>query len=235
MSRYIMRLDDACEKWNKANWIRMEKLLDYYGIQPLVGIIPHCEDEMMNKYQVDEEFWSIVDKWIKKKWIIAMHGYDHVYLTQCGGINPVNKRSEFAGVPFHIQREKILKGIKIFEKHRLKPKVFFAPSHTFDNNTVLALKESSDIRIISDTIANKPYSDDGFTFVPQQSGKVRRIPLHTVTFCYHPNVMNETAFEELEMFLKKYSSKFIQFPLIAVQRKKNYLDVILEKIYFIRK
>ena len=43
-----MRLDDACEKWNKSNWIRMEILLDHYGIKPLVGIIPHCEDEMMH-------------------------------------------------------------------------------------------------------------------------------------------------------------------------------------------
>lgn len=236
MSKYILRLDDACEKMDIEKWDRMEQLLDKYGVKPLVGVIPHCEDPMMDDYPVDSNFWNKVNKWISKEWSIAMHGYNHVYSTECGGINPINKRSEFAGEPLEVQKEKIRKGISIMREHGINPKIFFAPSHTFDRNTLLALKAESDINIISDTIANDVYYQDDFQFVPQQSGKVRKLPFKVVTFCYHPNMMRENDFVYLEQFLEKNAVSFTKFELIVNEkRKKSILDKILEKIYFLRK
>ena len=232
MRKYIIRLDDACEKMDVEKWGQMEELLDKYNIKPLVGLIPHCEDKAMDKYPVDNSFWEKVQKWIEKGWIIALHGYNHVYSTQCGGLNPVNKRSEFAGEPFDVQKNKIKAGIMIFREHGIDPQVFFAPSHTFDENTIIALKEESNIRIISDTIATKPYSKYNMTFVPQQSGRVRKLLFNTVTFCYHPNIMNEKDFLELEDFLK--SNKFCTFPLDVTSRKKSLIDGILERIYLFK-
>lgn len=46
MAKYILRLDDACEKRDIEKWDLMEQLLDQYNIKPLVGIIPHCEDPL---------------------------------------------------------------------------------------------------------------------------------------------------------------------------------------------
>ncbi len=236
MSKYILRLDDACEKMDIEKWDRMEQLLDKYGVKPLVGIIPYCEDPMMDDYPVDSKFWSKVNNWISKDWSIAMHGYNHVYSTECGGINPINKRSEFAGEPLEVQKEKIFKGIGIMREHGINPKTFFAPSHTFDRNTLLALKAESDINIISDTIANDVYYQDDFQFVPQQSGRVRKLPFKVVTFCYHPNMMKENDFVYLEQFLEKNAVLFTKFELIVnKKRKKSILDKILEKIYFLRK
>lgn len=236
MSKYILRLDDACEKMDIEKWDRMEQLLDKYGVKPLVGVIPHCEDPMMDNYPIDSNFWSKINNWISKDWSIAMHGYNHVYSTECGGINPINKRSEFAGVPLEVQKEKIRKGISIMREHGINPKTFFAPSHTFDRNTLLALKAESDINIISDTIANDVYYQDDFQFVPQQSGRVRKLPFKVVTFCYHPNMMKENNFVYLEQFLEKNAVLFTKFELIVnKKRKKSILDKILEKIYFLRK
>ena len=235
MSKYIMRLDDACEKRDIEKWNRMEVLLDEYGIKPLVGIIPHCEDKAMSGYVEDTAFWERVSEWTAKGWIIAMHGYNHVYASECGGINPVNNRSEFAGEPYEVQKEKITKGVQIMQEHGLEPKVFFAPSHTFDENTLKALKEASDIRIISDTPANKPYSRYGMTFVPQQSGSVRELPFDMVTFCYHPNMMSEKEFENLKAFLEKHQKEFIAFPEEIVARKRSLVDIILNKLYFARR
>lgn len=235
MSKYIMRLDDACEKRDIEKWDRMEELLDKYHVKPLVGIIPDCEDEAMSNYEEDPKFWDRVETWIAKGWTMAMHGYNHVYATQCGGINPVNNRSEFAGEPFNVQKEKIVQGVRILRSHHLDPKIFFAPSHTFDENTLKALKEESNIRIISDTPANKPYSRYGMTFVPQQSGSARELPFHTVTFCYHPNVMFDKEFESLELFLKKHQSDFISFPEKSVTRKRSLIDIIVNKLYFARR
>lgn len=232
MAQYIMRLDDAAPHadWNK--WMRMEELLDKYQIRPLAGVIPDCRDPVINQLEERADFWQKVSGWEKKGWTIAMHGYDHVYITSDGGMHPVNQKSEFAGVPFAVQRQKIREGITVFKKHGIHPKVFFAPSHTMDLNTVKALKQVSEICFISDTIANAPYRKWGMTFVPQQTGRARELPLKVVTFCYHPNVMEEDDFIYLENFFKKWKNRFISFPLEPVHRRKTVYDWMLGKIYY---
>ena len=235
MGNYIIRLDDAADRMDCKKWDRMEALLDKYDIKPLVGVIPNCKDEMMNIYDRDPIFWNRVHRWGAKGWTIALHGYEHVYCTTDGGINPVNKRSEFAGLSLEQQKYKIKKGLEIFRRNEVEPKVFFAPSHTFDLNTIEALKQESNIRIISDTIANKPYSQYDMTFVPQQSGKVRKLPFKVVTFCYHPNMMEEQEFIYLESFLKKYNKLFTSFPIFKQTKRKSLLDLALNKLYFSRR
>ena len=101
---------------------------------------------------------------------------------------------------------------------------------------MLALKAESDINIISDTIANDVYYQDDFQFVPQQSGRVRKLPFKVVTFCYHPNMMQENDFVYLEQFLEKNVALFTRFELVVKgKRKKSISDKILKKIYFLRK
>ena len=85
MSKYIMRLDDACERMNCENWTKMEFLLDMYGVKPLVGVIPHCEDTEINKYKENIQFWDTIQSWGEKGWSIAVHGFNHVYSTRNGG------------------------------------------------------------------------------------------------------------------------------------------------------
>ena len=233
MPKYILRLDDACPRRDVAKWNRMEALLDKYGVKPIVGIIPDCKDPDMASFTEDADFWTNrIQCWQSKGWQLALHGYNHVFKTECGGINPVNKRSEFAGVSFEEQKKMIADGVRILRNYEINPKVFFAPAHTFDENTIKALIEESDIRIISDTPANKPYSKYGMTFVPQQSGRVRKLPFNTVTFCYHPNTMSDSAFILLEMFLQK--NKFEEFPIEQVSRKMSLIDKFLMRIYYAR-
>ena len=235
MSKYIIRLDDAADRMDCQKWSQMERLLDKYDIKPLVGVIPNCKDKMMDIYDVDPDFWNKVHQWEDKGWTIALHGYEHVYCTDDGGINPVNKRSEFAGLSLENQKHKIKNGVEIFRNHGLEPKVFFAPSHTFDLNTLEALKQESNISIISDTIANKPYSQYGLTFLPQQSGRVRKLPFNVVTFCYHPNMMEEKEFIYLERFFEKYKELFSNFPIYKETKRKTLFDLILNKLYFAKR
>lgn len=233
MTRYIMRLDDACPRRDIAKWNRMESLLDKYGVKPLVGVIPDCKDPDMDSFIEDADFWTKrVLSWQDKGWQLALHGYNHVFKTNCSGINPVNKRSEFAGVPYEEQKQMIADGVAILRSHGINPKVFFAPAHTFDENTIKALQKVSDIRIISDTPANKPYLKFGMTFVPQQSGRARNLPFNTVTFCYHPNTMNETSFGHLEKFLQQ--NRFEKFPIEETARKLSLVDKFLMRMYYAR-
>ncbi len=231
---YYIRLDDACEKRDIAKWERMEALLDRYGIAPLVGIIPRCEDEAMAAYPADPAFWDTVARWANKGWVLGLHGYDHVYITREGGLNPAQKRSEFAGVPLGEQERKITEGVRIFRAHGYEPAVFFAPSHTFDSNTLAALRTCSEIRIISDTIASSPYALDGFTFIPQQAGCLRKLPFRTVTACYHPNMMQDADFERLEAFLKANPGQVRSFEAKPSRRKRSLYDRLVRRAYLIR-
>ncbi len=233
MKKLILRLDDACPKRDVEKWNKIESLLDKYSVKPLVGIIPDCKDPEFEKYPEDTEFWSKrVVAWKEKGWTFAMHGYEHVFNTKEAGINPVNKYSEFAGLSLEIQQEKIRGGIKILRSHNIEPKVFFAPAHSFDENTVEALIQETEIKIISDVPANKPFIRYGMTFVPQQSGRVRKLPFAVQTFCYHPNNMTDYDFEELEDFLKGHT--FSEFPMEETKRRLSLYDLLLMKIYYWR-
>lgn len=236
---YLMRLDDASEHWNRENWHRMHDLLIKYDVKPIVAIIPHNEDESLLRYPVDATYIDTIQKWVTEGWTPALHGYNHVYISQSGGINPVNSRSEFAGVSLDAQREKIRNGIGAIREtfgEKISPEIFVAPSHTFDENTLEALRLESDIRIISDTIANDVYYLNGFYFIPQQSGRVRRLWMKLVTFCYHPNNMTELGFKELEIFLEKHASEFVAFHQLRLNRRpKNILDRTLSHFYFLKR
>ena len=232
---YLIRLDDAAEHWNKEKWRRMHDLLQNYGVCPIVAIIPDVKDEKLLKYDKDLEFFETIQKWISEGWTPALHGFQHILHPAKGGLNPVNNRSEFVGLSFEEQSDIIRSGLSILKENSMSPKVFVAPAHTFDKNTLLALKSESDIRIISDTIAHNVYWDGEFYYIPQQSGKVRRLNSEVVTFCYHPNLVTDEQFKHLESFLRLYANEFVHFEDVPLlKRKKTIKDKVFSFLYFTR-
>ena len=236
-NKYLIRLDDACPTMDKAKWQRMFDVLDRYGVRPMVGIIPHNEDPMQEIDSPDLEFWEKAKSWQQKGYAIALHGYNHCYISNKGleGMNPLWARSEFAGVPLEIQRQKIRDGFKILSEQGVSPNYFFAPSHTFDKNTLKALKECTDIRIISDTIATKPYQKDDFIFLPQLGGHCTEMKISGVwTFCLHPSAMTDDNFNATESFLKDHKSEFVGFKELDLSnlKSKNCLGKLLSWAYF---
>ena len=228
--KYLFRLDDACETMDWRKWLKMEALLDKYNIQPLVAVIPNNEDVMQKIDEPKDEFWQWVKNLKQKGWEIGLHGNNHVYQTNEGGINPIHKRSEFAGVPLAEQKDKIKKGVEKLKSKGFNPRIFVAPSHTFDLNTLKALKTESSIKIISDTIALLPYKKYDFIFTPQQVGSARNILLPGLfTFCYHPNTMDDNAFSNLEQFLIKNDSNFSSFKALDLNQVKS--KSIMSKLF----
>lgn len=239
-NKYLIRLDDACPTMDAAKWQRMEDILERYVVQPMVGIIPNNEDPDTTPDPKDEKFWDKVHKWEAKGWAIALHGYNHVCITEDGlkGLNPLWARSEFAGVSLEKQKEKIREGVKIFRSHGIDPEYFFAPSHTYDNNTLRALKEESNIRIISDTIATKPYKEGDFIFLPQLGGHCTEMKLNGIwTFCLHPSAMTDENFVTTEKFLKAHKDEFISFYDLNLNniRNKDFMSRLLSWVYFTRR
>lgn len=233
---YLLRLDDASERWNRTNWLRMHQLCQKHGIKPIVAIIPLNQFEKCLVYSKDPAYHATMKAWLQEGWTPALHGYHHVLHASRGGLNPVNNRSEFVGLPLVKQRELIRNGIFALKEIGINPSVFVAPAHTFDENTLKALKAESNIDIISDTIATDIYYQDEFYYIPQQSGNVRELKFPTVTFCYHPNTMTDSSFEKLDTFLNQHQNEFTSFDkLVFRKRSLNLNDRLLRAMYFMKR
>lgn len=236
--KLLVRLDDACPFMDKKKWSQIESILDDYSLRPMVGIIPHCEDSNLIKDEYDPHFWDRAYIWQNKGWGIALHGYNHTYISNNSGINPFWNRSEFAGVGLDFQKQKIRDGYSILKHHKLKPKYFFAPSHTFDNNTIKALIEESDIRIISDTIGLKPYKYKGIYVIPQQIGHFCNLKIPGYwTICFHPNNMNDKQIEEFRLFIETNRNNFISFDQIDLHKTshKDIISHLFSFLYFLKR
>jgi predicted deacetylase len=180
---------------DRIKWDRIEQILDKYNVKPIVAVIPNNEDSKQQIDEHDDSFWEKVKTWQAKGWKIALHGYNHMHISKHGGLVPLNRKSEFAGLPYEVQEEKIKKGIEIFRQHGMDPRIWVAPSpsHTFDKNTLKALKEHTHINIISDGIAINPYKRFGFTWIPVQIPFFKYYCFGLWTVCLHPSTMRENT------------------------------------------
>jgi hypothetical protein len=233
-AKYIIRLDDACPTMNKVNWDRMEELLDRYNVKPIVAVIPDNQDKKLMIDNSDDKFWDKVNNWQNnKKWEIALHGYEHKYATEAKSIVPINNYSEFAGVPLEVQEQKIRDGIAIFKQHNVSTRLWVAPAHSFDENTIKALKSESDITIISDGIAFSPYGEYDMDWIPQQFWKFREMFFGTWTGCFHPDDMKDKDFVRLENFLEGNASKFVSVDSLTLNRReKSIIEKVFENFYW---
>ena len=207
--KYLIRLDDASHFSNIEKWRKVVNILNLYNVKPMVAVIPNNMDNNIKYSFFNENFWSMVKKWQIKGWTIAMHGYNHVY-HKCNRLNlifPFYNRSEFAGLSLEVQLDKLKKSSKIFTQNDIKPEVWIAPSHSFDQITLKALNKATDINIISDGISYSNYYYKGFHFIPQQLWNFKNKFFGLWTICLHPDTMNDNEINELELFLKDKTSK----------------------------
>lgn len=233
--RYLIRLDDACPTIHWERWERVAALLDTHDIKPIVAVIPDNRDDTLHVDPPRKNFWEVVSGWHRKGWTLGLHGYQHRYVTQDGGLVPISKKSEFAGLALQIQEEKIRKGWRIFQSHRLKPSIWIAPGHSFDKNTLVALKRETDIDVISDGIALNCFAHDGFHWIPQQLWRFRKMPFGTYTICLHPNKMSERAFQQFEQDVSRHRRLFIGLSEVQFSaRAKNSFEKILTKAFMLR-
>ncbi len=234
--RYILRLDDACPTTNWKQWDMFETMCDSAGIKPLVSVIPNNQDPKLMIDPPLSTFWDKVRGWQDKGWMIALHGYDHVYVTQSGGLLPINLKSEFAGLEYDIQKQKIEQGLAIFKEQGINTCVFVAPSHSFDEVTCKVLHNHSQINIISDGMSYYPYRKYNMLWLPQQSWRLEKKWYGIWTFCYHPNTLPDDQFGYVNDFCHQYANLFVDnLEDIYNQyqhRQPSWLDQRFEKQFF---
>ena len=196
MKRILLRIDDICPTMNFHQFQIAVELMDKYNVKPLLGIIPDCQDPDLLIEPVHTDFWDFVKGLQEKGYTIAMHGYIHRFDNHARGIVVQRWDSEFAGHPYEIQLEKIRKGKDILESHGIHTDIFFAPAHSYDENTLKALAACG-FKYMSDGLSIKPYRWHGITCFPVRSGGMPRLSFgttHTAVFHVHEWVRKDKEF-----------------------------------------
>ena len=92
-----------------------------------------------------------------------MHGFTHVYDKETNKKDFFNYggRSEFFGHSYDEQFKRIKKSLEIFKKENIEIRSFFAPNHTYDQNTFF---NPHDVCIDNDENIYVPQWNSGKTY-----------------------------------------------------------------------
>lgn len=224
-TKILVRIDDVSDRMNEERF--MEYIAFFYslGIKPMLGVIPQCEDEEMNYGKV-ERFWEKMRNFKADGYIIAMHGCKHVYTTSKRGLVSLRPLSEFSGIPLQKQIAMIRESHQIMQQHGMETKWFMAPGHSYDMNTILALRENG-FSYITDGKARRVYMMDGITFVPATSTWKYHWYGGVLTICLHPNTDSERSFAQMKAFISANIDKVTTFEKVI---EDNAFDYRLSRI-----
>lgn len=227
----LIRFDDICPTMDWNQWNRAVKVLERYHVKPLIGVIPDCQDPELQINEPYSDFWQYIKKLQCKGYTVAMHGYLHKYDSAKHGIVNVTPHSEFAGHTYEEQYQKIKRGKAYLECHGIFTDVFFAPAHSYDENTLKALAANG-FKYVSDGASSKPFVREGVLCIPCRSGgcpKIEKKGYYTAVFHAHEWVRPEKAdgYIQLEKLCEEYSKDIVSFEEYCKRPEGN---AILQKL-----
>lgn len=206
----ILRFDDVSPwmAWDK--FLPLKEKLSALGIRCVLGVVPDCRDPDLRAGQHRADFFSLVRGWAAHGDAIAQHGTHHVYDSQDAGLLGIQKRSEFAGHSYDKQYERLAKGRAILVAQGVWQPYFMAPSHSFDRETLRALRALGFVAV-TDGFGFHPYEVDGIVLVPQLTGRPLPIRLGVQTVCIHVNSLPEQAISRLLAYVERHAARFCDF------------------------
>lgn len=207
-----IRMDDITPDMDWAKFLRFKELCDLYQVKPLIGVVPDNRDELLQIDAARENFWEYILELQREGWVIAQHGSEHIYKTKKMGCFPLNRLSEFAGLSYDEQLVSLKKGQDILKAHGIYTDVFMAPAHSYDGNTLKALKTLGFQRI-TDGFGKLPYKRKSMTFYPisyRQSSSLKKESGYT-TFVVHANTMDDADFARYERLFAGQKENIISY------------------------
>ncbi len=210
--KIAVRLDDISPDMDWEKFYAFKEMLDAYHICPLIGIVPENRDEHLHKNDAVKHFWATVKELKEQGWVLAMHGYHHVYSTGKGGLFPLNHFSEFAGIPYEKQFEMLKKGKKILNENGVETTFFMAPAHSYDKNTIKALLKLG-FTEMTDGFGSKPYKWRGMCFYPISfllSRSFKKKSGYT-TMVVHANEISKKGMEHYRKLFEEHQEQFISY------------------------
>ena len=228
-ARYLLRFDGLCPTMSRAHWARFQTLIDEFCIRPILSVIPDNRDYRLNVESPDPDFWSRMRSMEAAGSVIALHGYRHICDSDSRGLIPLHRRTEFAGISESTQREWIQRGLQILRNQGLNPRLWVAPRHGFDRNTLRALQKEG-ISYLSDGFARVPFTREGITWIPQQLWKPVNKNRGVWTICIHSNIAGNWLVDRLRVFLSDHASQFTSFDRLVEEYQPAPLPPT-ERIY----
>ena len=231
--KIVVRLDDICETMDLEKFQKMESLLDEYGIKPLIGVVPINKDVKLQVAPPNADFKELIARCMDKGWAVAMHGTYHLYDSKSFGLVTKRPRSEFAGKTVDLQRELLRIGKEQMMSYGIYTDIFFAPGHSYDSNTVNALR-SEGFRYISDGRSFRHYRFKGVDFIPVRVFSDATIPHRGITtLCFHTNNMNNHSYETVREYFNMYKQLITSFEDAKNTKPDLLIKAILEEKYVV--
>lgn len=210
MSKFVIRFDDISPEMNWDNFNKLRDVILDLAIKPIIGVIPQCKDEKLRISPAKNDFWDEIRHLKKSGWTVAQHGYTHQYTTLDSGLLKINQRSEFSGLSYESQLEKINKGKKILVAEKVWQPVFMAPAHSFDKNTLSAL-DKLDFLYITDGYGIYSYDMGNLKVLPSLFSSPKHLGLGVYTICLHTNSMSDAQINMFIKFIKDNKKNIISF------------------------
>ncbi len=213
-AQYLLRLDDLCPTHSAARWEQFRKVIEEFGIRPILAVIPDNRDPQLNGSPYDPRFWDQMREMESAGAAIAVHGYQHRCHALGESLLGLDRRSEFDGVDPDTQRAWIRAGFEILRDKGLHPRLWVAPRHGFDRNTLRAL-QAERVEYISDGFARVPHRRHGVMWIPQQLWSPVAKSKGLWTICIHPHTAKDLDAKRLRWFLKSYWPQFTSFDRVV--------------------
>ena len=227
----LVRIDDVTENMNWEIMNKCESLFNKYNIKPILGVVPNNQDPAFLSFPKEENFWDKITNWQKNGWEISMHGYSHVYENETFKKDyfSIGGKSEFFGKSLEEQTSKINKGLNIFNKKKVKIRSFFAPNHTYDKNTFLALKNCGVNQVI-DGYGIMPYFEMDIKFIPQLFYKLITLPIGVQCTQIHLNDWNDNNFNEFQNFIEKNKNSIVTYDFVLKNYTAGFFSKLINKL-----
>ncbi len=211
MSRFIVRFDDICPAMDWSRFAPFEAFFaEHPRIKPLLGVVPNNRDPKLDVQPPVPDFWERVRGWRSRGWTIAQHGCTHVYSRHGGGLLGIGNKSEFSGLPLAAQQSLLAAGQAIMRAEGVWEPYFMAPSHSFDVDTLRALRALG-FTAVTDGFGFYPYELEGLTLVPQLLASPKHIGFGVYTICLHSNEMDAGRVDAMLEFMARHERRFISF------------------------
>jgi predicted deacetylase len=209
-AQFLLRIDDLCPTLHAQRWGRLRELLHEHSIRPILAVVPANQDPELRVSAPDRGFWQQMRDLQSAGATIALHGYTHLCSQTGRGLIPLHRTGEFAGLGIDEQRHRIAAGRDILRGHGLNPQLWVAPRHSFDRNTLRALKDEG-MHYLSDGMARRPFERGGITWIPMQLWAPVKRTSGLWTICIHPNSLDRVRYEHLQRFVQLFAGQFTTF------------------------
>lgn len=227
-AQFVLRIDDVVPTFPWRKFAPLESALAEAGIKPVIGVVPSNVDPTLSFERPRRDFWDAIRNWQSQGWTVAQHGLRHEYTSRGRDYLGRVRKSEFLGYPQVQQEDMLWAGRQILEAEGVWTGTFMAPSHSFDEATLLALRATG-FHTVTDGWGVYPYERFGVTLVPQLFATPKSLGFGVFTICLHVGPMSDARVSEIADQVLEIAHRFTSLPEAAKRREPAVVGSLMRQ------